>query len=74
MKALTPVGVARVLVRGIEANFSPENQEGELEKLVEYLESLCMAREDEIDYGDDSTLAEQDSNFLFSVIRELEKS
>ena len=59
MMALTPIGVARVLVRGTKANFSPEDWGDEVEKLVNYLEALSMAREDETD-----ALAQRDSDFL----------
>ena len=41
---LTTTGVARVLARGIKANFNPESQQAEIGRLVEYLQDLAMSR------------------------------
>jgi hypothetical protein len=41
---LTPHGIARVLIRGIRANFAPENQKPEIDRLIEYLDDLAMSR------------------------------
>ena len=41
---LTTTGVARVLARGIKANFNPESQRAETQRLVEYLQDLAMSR------------------------------
>ena len=43
-RTLTSRGVARLLLRGIQANFAPENQPAEVARLVEYLQDLAMAR------------------------------
>ena len=40
---LTMTGVARVLARGIKANFNPESQRAETQRLVEYLQDLAMS-------------------------------
>jgi hypothetical protein len=69
MKPLTPLGVARILQRGIRAHFSPEKQKSELDKLVEYLEALIMSREDEIRYEDcDLKVARSDVEYLQGII------
>lgn len=73
MKPLTPVGVARILQRGIKANFSPENQRFEVDKLVEYFEALIMSREDEIKCGDcDLKTARADVEFMQDMVDELD--
>jgi selenocysteine lyase/cysteine desulfurase len=41
---LTATGIARVLARGIKANFAPDNQRAEIDRLVEYLQDLAMSR------------------------------
>ena len=43
-KVLTPHGFARVLIRGIRANFAPTHQAAEIDRLVEYLQDLAMSR------------------------------
>ena len=43
-KNLTPTGFARILARGIRANFGPENQTAEIERLAELLWDLAMSR------------------------------
>ena len=75
-RTLTPRGIARLMARGIRANFAPEHQPAEIERLVEYLQDLAMSR------GMDSELpnvaaasakqAAEDAGWLDAMAGELE--
>lgn len=42
-------GVARSIIRGVKANFAPENQQAELERLAELFQDMAMSCEMEAD-------------------------
>ena len=72
---LTTTHIARILARGIKANFAPPNQDDETRRLVGLLQDLAMARD-----GDKFTAktavegveAANDSDWLDDLARELE--
>jgi hypothetical protein len=74
--ALTPVGVANLLVRGISANFAPDHQKVERERMVEYLQDLAMSRSQEAEFPDTTTTsaarAKQDASWLGQIAGALE--
>ncbi len=72
---LTTTGIARVLARGIRANYAPENQQAEIERLVEYLQDLAMSRgmhAELIDGTRERQQAENDADLLDAIACELE--
>ena len=74
-KTLTMTGIARVLARGIKANFNPESQQAEIERLVEYLQDLAMSRGMNAEMGDnwgERQRAENDAGILDAIASELE--
>jgi hypothetical protein len=74
-KRLTTTGIARILARGIKANFNPENQHAEIARLAEYLQDLAMSRamEAELTQGrGECQRAEDDADFLDDLASELE--
>ena len=75
MTRLTTTGIARVLARGIRANYAPENQHSEIERLVEYLQDLAMSRgmhAEWIDGTRERQQAENDADLLDAIACELE--
>ena len=74
-KTLTMTGIARVLARGIKANFNPESQQAEIERLVEYLQDLAMSRGMSAEMADawgERQRAENDADILDAIASELE--
>lgn len=74
-KTLTTTGIARILARGIKANFTPENQRAEIERLVEYLQDLAMSRgmhAELMDSTPERQRAENDADLLNAIASELE--
>lgn len=71
----TTTEVARILARGIKANFNPKNQQAEIERLVEYLQDLAMSRgmhADEIPAWGERRRATRDADVLDAIAYELE--
>ena len=76
-KNLTVAGIARMLARGIRANYAPDNQQAEIERLVEYLQNLAMSRAMDADLTEnqhDQRRAENDGNLLDAIACELEET
>jgi hypothetical protein len=74
-KRLTTTGIARILARGIKANFNPDNQQTEIARVVEYLQDLAMSRamEAELTQGrGERQRAEGNADFLDDLASELE--
>jgi hypothetical protein len=74
-KTLTATGFARVLARGIKANFNPENQRAEIDRLVEYLQDLAMSRgmhAELMDSTRERQQAENDADLLDAIACRLE--
>ena len=72
---LTATGIARVLARGIKANYAPENQQAEIERLVEYLQDLAMSRgmhAELMDSTRERQRAENDADLLDAIACELD--
>jgi len=72
---LTATGIARVLARGIKANYAPENQRAEVERLVEYLQDLAMSRGMDAELtkaSGERSRAENDAVVLDGIATELE--
>jgi hypothetical protein len=72
---LTTKGFARVLARGIRANFSPEHQQTEIGRLVEYLQDLAMSRGRDAELAaisGEQTRADNDASVLDDIAAELE--
>jgi hypothetical protein len=72
---LTTRGIARVLARGIKANFNPESQRAEIERLVEYLQDLATSRgmhAELIQSRGERQQAENDADILDAIASELE--
>jgi hypothetical protein len=72
---LSTTGVARVLARGIKANFNPENQRVEIDRLVEYLQDLAMSRGMHAEMATargERQRAETDADILDRIATELE--
>jgi hypothetical protein len=72
-KTLTPQGVARILARGIRANFAPENWISETGNLADLLLDLAMARdaEGELAKGQEDLKAKHDAAWLDAIVGEL---
>ena len=72
---LTTSGIARVLARGIKANFNPESQRAETQRLIEYLQDLAASRgmhaEMATAWGERQQ-ADNDADILDSIANELE--
>jgi len=73
---LTAHGFARVLARGIQANFAPTHQAAEIDRLVEYLEDLAMSRAMESELptcpATAATQARRDADWLETIAGQLE--
>ena len=74
--ALTPVGVANLLACGISANFAPDHQKVERERMVEYLQDLAMSRAQEAEFPGTTAVfaarAKQDASWLDQIAGALE--
>jgi hypothetical protein len=62
---LTPVGIAKLLGRGILATFEPACQTEEITKLIDLLRDMAVSREVDADLGSDR-LAAHDTRWLRS--------
>jgi hypothetical protein len=75
-KTMTALGFARLLTRGIEANYTPETKPAEIQRLVEYLQDLAVSRSTDAElpgYGSvDRKQAEQDAEWLDAIACYLE--
>jgi hypothetical protein len=73
---LTAHGFARVLARGIQANFAPTHQAAEIDRLVEYLQDLAMSRAMESELPaclpTAATQARRDADWLETIAGQLE--
>lgn len=63
----TTRGIARSIIRGVKANFAPENQEAELEKIVELFQDLAMSLEMTADLPNGSDVHRKDADVLGNV-------
>jgi hypothetical protein len=76
-KVLTPRGVAHLLSRGLRANFAPERQAVEANRLVDYLQDLTMSRATDGELPGclpaAATQAERDADWLEAIADELEE-
>ena len=52
IQRLTPIGVAWLIKRGVEANFAPENQAAKLSELAELFGDMAMSRAIDAQDGD----------------------
>ena len=73
-RTLTARGFARLLERGIRANFIPERQNAELLRLTELISDLAMSRENEAEIlpGANQRQAHEEAVWLGAVAAELE--
>ena len=75
-RVLTPCGVARMMLRGIRANFAPGNRAVEVSRLVEYLQDLAMSRGMDAELSRDTAVsacqAQADAEWLDTIAAELE--
>jgi len=74
-KRLTTTGIARILARGIKANFNPDKQQAEIGRMVEYLQDLAMSRAMDAELTQERgerQRAEGDADFLDDLASELE--
>jgi hypothetical protein len=73
----TPRGFAKLLARGIRANFAPENQKAEIDQLAEFFHDMAMSRD--MDGGLpqcnplEARLATSDAAWLEAIAGELEE-
>jgi hypothetical protein len=76
-RTLTPYGVAKLILRGIRANFAPDNQNAEVERFVEYLQDLAMSRGMHSELADvaasSAKQAREDAEWLDAIACELEE-
>ena len=72
-RTLTPQGVARILARGIRANFAPEHWIAETDNLADLLLDLAMSRsaEGELANGECERTAKSDADWLDAIAGEL---
>ena len=73
--SLTATGFARVLARGIRANFAPENHTAEIERLAELLWDLAMSRSTDAElttHVREKRRAESDAEILDAIASELD--
>lgn len=70
---LTPAGVARILARGIRANFAPEHWISETDQLADLLLDMAMSRssEGELAKGQEELKAKHDAAWLDAIAGEL---
>jgi hypothetical protein len=68
---LTPVGIAKLLGRGILATFEPACQTEEITKLIDLLRDMAVSREVDADLGSDR-LAAHDTRWLMAIADELD--
>ena len=55
IRTRTAAGFARLIARGIRANFAPENQDDQLSRMAELFADMAMSR------GTDAELSESDA-------------
>lgn len=60
----TARGVARSIIRGVKANFAPENRQAELERIVEFFQDLAMSLEMTADLPGGSDVHRKDADAL----------
>ncbi len=73
-RTLTARGLARLIERGIRANFTPENQDAEIRRLAELFEELAMSRAMDAELPNPSSRqrqASQDADWLGAIAGEL---
>jgi hypothetical protein len=68
---LSPVGIAKLLGRGILATFEPACQTEEITKLIDLLRDMAVSREVDADLGSDR-LAAHDTRWLMAIADELD--
>jgi len=75
-QTLTAAGVARLIKRGIRANFAPENQNGEIARFAELFTDMAMSREMDTErtyLKGERVRAEQDARWLDAIADELDR-
>jgi hypothetical protein len=74
----TPHGFARLIIRGVHANFAPENQKAELDRLAEIFQDMAMSRDGDAQTGKCNTiefrLATSDAAWLSEIGDELDEA
>ena len=73
-RTLTARGIARIIQRGIRANFAPECQETELCRLAELFDDMAMSRAMDAEHAVTAVehrKAEDDANWLDAIANEL---
>ena len=76
-KTLTAIGFARVIVRAVRANFAPEAQEAEIERLAQLFDDMAVSRAMDAELTDlvaEQKQAEIDADILDAVAAELEQA
>ena len=74
-KSLTAAGFARLLRRGIRANFAPENQDDEIRRLAEAFIDMAMSRGSDAEFSEldgQRRKAEEDADWLDAIAAELD--
>ncbi|NLS96669.1 MAG: hypothetical protein GXX96_31420 [Planctomycetaceae bacterium] len=75
-RTLTATGIARLIERGIRANFAPENQEAEIDRLAELFADMAMSRATDGELAElagESKKASEDARWLDAIACELDR-
>lgn len=75
-RTLTASGIARMIERGIRANFAPENQEAEIGRLAELFADMAMSRATDAELAEltgEATKASEDAHRLDAIACELDR-
>ena len=75
-RTLTATGVARLIQRGIQANFAPENQDTELRRFADLFADMAMSRATDAELSElagEAEKASEDAHWLDAVASELDR-
>ena len=75
-RTLTATGIARLIERGVRANFAPENQEAEIGRLAELFADMAMSRATDAELAglaNEIKKASEDAHWLDAIACELDR-
>ena len=75
-RTLTATGIARMIERGIRANFAPETQDTELRRLAEFFTDMAMSRATDAEVSElagEAEKASEDARWLDAIGCELDR-
>ena len=75
-RTLTATGIARLIQRGIRANFAPEYQEAEIGRLAELFADMAMSRATDAEVSElagEAEKASEDARWLDAISGQLDR-